>query len=344
MKKMFTIWMIMTHLMIVNVLAGNQTYIPEETITEKIIATKKVDKAEKHWEFKAKLSSNFSFTNNRDFVGQTDGSIYQFNINTEEEANWRNAQHELLNKLHIVYGLSKTPQLEDIFKSKDQIQYMCTYLYHLKNIDWVGPFARMNFSSSLFKGYYVSSNDEDLVLNYADGLVESAGTLEANTRFKIVEAFEPMTIRGNLGFFANPYDSKEIKMELKFGAGFQKIITNDGFVLADDGSTPEIELKQLEDHTEAGLELEADISGAINDNVKWSLMSNFFFPLNDQENNNEDLDGIDKLNTNIEGKISSKLSNHISLDYLLVLKRLPLILDEWQIQNGIVVNFSYDLL
>lgn len=338
---------IFIQLMIINAFAGDQTYIPENTITEKIIASKKEDTTQKNWEFKAKLSSNFSFTNNKDYVGQTDGSIYQFNINTEEIANFRSSQHELLNKLHIVYGLSKTPQLEDIFKSKDQIQYVCTYLYHLKNIDWLGPFARMNFTSSLFKGYYVSSNDEDLILQYANGQVVNVGTLAANTRYEIVEAFEPMTIRGNLGFFANPYDRKELKLELKFGSGFQKIITNDGFVLADDSSTPKIELKQLEDHTEAGLEFEADISGLINENVQWSLMSNFFFPLNDDQNESdteEDLSGIDKLNTNIEGKISSKLTDHISMDYLIVIKKLPLILNEWQIQNGIVINFSYDLL
>jgi hypothetical protein len=331
-------------LIITNAFADNQTYIPEKAITERIIAPTKGDLSQKNWQLKAKLNSNFSFTNNKDYVGQTDGSIYQFNINTESAANWHYAQHELLNELHILYGLSKTPQLEDIFKSKDQIQFVSTYLYHLKTIDWIGPFVRFKFTSSLFKGYYVSSNDENLVLNYANGQVDNIGTLKANSRFKLVKAFEPMTIRGNLGFFANPYDSKKLKVELKFGSGFQQTITHDGFVLADDTDTPEIEFNQLEDHTEAGLELETNLSGIINENVKWSILSNFFFPLNDQDNLSDELDGIEKLNTNIEGKISSKLTRHFSMDYLLVIKRQPLILDEWQIQNGIVVNFHYDLL
>jgi len=339
-KKISILCLTLTQLIIINAFAENQTYIPEQSIAERIIAPDKVDTIQKRWQLKAKLSSNFSFTNNKDYVGQTDGSIYQFNINTEVSANFHNAQHELLNQFHLLYGLSKTPQLEDIFKSKDQIQYISTYLYHLKTIDWIGPFARLTFTSSLFKGFYVSSDDKELVTNKG----ETICNLKANHRFKLVEAFEPMTIRGNLGFFANPYDSKELKVELKFGSGFQKTITNNGYVLEDDSSTTQAVLNQLEDHTEAGLELETDISGLFNENVQWSIMSNLFFPLNALEIDKEKLNGIDKLNTNIEGKVSSKLTEHFSLDYLIVIKRLPSISDKWQIQNGIVVNFHYDLL
>jgi len=320
-----------------------QTYLPDQKITEKIKSDTKKDKEISHWELKGKLSSNFSFTNNKNYVGQTDGSIYQFNIITEEDVNWRKGQHEVLNNLQIKYGLSKTPQLEDIFKSQDQFKYLGTYLYRLKQIPWLGPFARLNFSTSLFSGYYVSSSDEELILNYADGSSQNVGSLEANTRYKIVDSFEPMTIRGNLGFFANPYDKKEFKLNLKFGAGFQKIIAKDGFVLADDSGTSEIEFKQLEDSDEAGLEFEVDVSGIISDNINWSFVANLFFPLNDSGGSNDDIDGIDKLNTDIEGKFSSKITKNVSLDYFLIIKRLPLIVDEWQIQNGVVVNVSYNL-
>jgi len=321
---------------------GAHTYIADKNITDKIKSAGKNDKNPSNWELKGKLSSNFSFTNNKNFVGQTDGSIYQFNIITEEEFNWRKEQHEILNSLQVKYGLSKTPQLEDIFKSQDQFKYLGTYLFRLKQIPWIGPFARLNFSTSLFPGYYVSPNDEDLVLNYADGPSMNIGTLEANKRYKLVDAFEPMTIRGNLGFFANPYNQKELKLNLKFGTGFQKIIARDGFILADESDTSEIEFKQLEDSTEAGLEFEIDIAGAINENMNWSFIANLFFPLNDSDSN-YDINGIDKMNTEIEGKFSSKISKIISLDYFIIVKRLPIIVDDWQIQNGAVVNVSYNL-
>jgi hypothetical protein len=182
-------------------------------------------------------------------------------------------------------------------------------------------------------------NDEVLMFHYTDKSTDTC-TLRANKRYKIVDAFEPMTIRGNLGFFANPYDRKDFKLNLKLGLGFQKIITNNGFVLADDSATSEIEFNQLEDSEEAGLEFETDVSGMINDNINWSLVANLFLPLNDS---NEDIEGFDKLNTDIEGKLSSEITNNISLDYFLIIKRLPQIVEDWQIQNGIVVNISYTL-
>jgi len=320
---------------------ADESYLPDESITEKIKKTKKDDQKSNNWELKGTLSSNSSFTNNKNYVGQTDGSIYQFNIITEEEVNFRKGQHELLNNLKIKYGLSKTPQLEEIFKSQDQFKYLGTYLYRLKKIPWLGPFGRLSFSTSLFSGYYVSPNNEDLLFNYRDGSTDTR-SLEANKRYKIVDPFEPMTIRGNYGFFANPYDNKKLKLNLKLGVGFQKIITCNGFVLADDSSTSIIEFKQLEDSDESGLEFETDVAGMINDNIQWSLVANLFLPLKDSESD-DDIEGIDKMSTDIEGKISSKITKNISLDYFLILKRLPMIVDEWQIQNGVVVSISYDL-
>ena len=118
--------------------------------------------------------------------------------------------------------MSKTPQLEDIFKSQDQFKYLVTYLYHLKKYPWLGPFGRLNFSTSLFSGYYVSPEDEELVLKFADGTTQNGITLEANERYKIVDSLEPMTIRVNIGVFANPFDKKEPKTKPQAWCWFSK--------------------------------------------------------------------------------------------------------------------------
>ena len=319
-----------------------QTYLPDQIITDKILNDQNNKKDIKKWELKGELSSNFSFTNNKNYVGQSDGSIYQLNIITEEDLNWREGQHEVLNNLKIKYGLSKTPQLEDLFKSQDQFKYMGTYLYRLENIPWFGPFGRLNFSTSLFSGYFVSPNDEILKLNFADGTYKLTDTLEANNRCRIVDSFEPMRIRGNVGFFANPYDQNEFKLNMKLGVGYQKIAAKDGFVLADDADTDYIELKQLEDSDEAGLEFEMDVAGVIQNNMNWSFVANLFYPLNDSQSDDE-IEGFEMLNTEIEGKFSTKITKNMSLDYFLIIKRLPLIIEDWQIQNGVVLNISYNL-
>ena len=320
--------------------AEDQNYLPEKSITDKIITFQNKDKALIGFEFKAKISSNFSFTNNDKYVGQTDGANYQFNIITDNEVNWRNKHHEFLNKLHINYGLSKTPQLKNLFKSQDEIKYLSTYLYHLSAIHWFGTFVRFKVVSSMLSGSYISPDDETLVFKYRNGNEKSC-ILRANYRYIIVESFEPITMSGNLGFFANPVNKKKLKLSLKLGAGFQKMISRDGFVLADDSNTPEIEFNQLEDYSDAGIEFELDASGEINSSINWSLIANFFFPFNDSCSK-DDLNDLDRLNTNIEGKFSSKLTNRTSLDSYIMIKRIPLVLNEWQIQNGIVIKVSHN--
>ena len=44
-----------------------------------------------------------------------------------------------------------------------------------------------------------------------------------------------------------------------------------------------------------------------------------------------------------EAKLSVRLSNYFSLDYILSLKRIPIIVDEWQVQNGLLVSCNYTL-
>ena len=57
-----------------------------------------------------------------------------------------------------------------------------------------------------------------------------------------------------------------------------------------------------------------------------------------------DLDGIDLLNTELTAKISVKLAKWLSLDYVLSAKRVPLNLDDWQVQNSVLATAGFDIL
>ena len=58
----------------------------------------------------------------------------------------------------------------------------------------------------------------------------------------------------------------------------------------------------------------------------------------------EILEGVELTNVEISGKLSVKLAAWASLDYVLSAKYLPLIIDEWQVQNGLLLNSSFNLL
>lgn len=323
--------------------AEDADYVPGEAINAEINKdeAKPEDMPPLGWQTKAQVGSTLTWTHNNNVIGNQDGATTQFNILADGELNWRGERAQWLNKLAIAYGLSKTPQLEEFVKSADRTDFETLGLYSLESAPWLGPFARLRLSTNLTPGYHVQDKEVEIVRISADGEAESDGLLEAQKRYRLVGAFEPMQMRESAGFFAHLLEKKAIGLVLKAGGGIQQIIVRDGYVLSDDGATPALEIKQLEDINDAGIEIEAEAKGEINEAVAWSLLANFFLPLNEAKN--EDLEGMEKLNSDIKGKISSKLSDFASLDYVLSAKRVPEVLEEWQVQNGLVLTLTYKL-
>ena len=130
--------------------------------------------------------------------------------------------------------------------------------------------------------------------------------------------------------------------QAKLGFGIQEIITQNGFALTDDAATPEIEYTQLNDATQGGAELEVGANGTIVENVTWNAKAAFFMPFFTTAAT--DLDGIELLSTELTAKLSVKIAKWFSIDYVLTAKRIPLILDDWQIQNGVLATAGFDIL
>ena len=58
----------------------------------------------------------------------------------------------------------------------------------------------------------------------------------------------------------------------------------------------------------------------------------------------EGLDGLEVSSVELGAKLSVKLADWASLDYVLSAKYLPQIVDEWQVANGVTVTIGYDLI
>ena len=69
--------------------------------------------------------------------------------------------------------------------------------------------------------------------------------MAAQKRFRLTGPFEPLLLRESVGAFANPVDQTDLKVGFKLGAGVQQINVRDGYALADNSDTPEIEVNQL---------------------------------------------------------------------------------------------------
>mgnify|MGYP003574587078 CR=1 FL=1 len=57
-----------------------------------------------------------------------------------------------------------------------------------------------------------------------------------------------------------------------------------------------------------------------------------------------ELTGLQLLNTEAEALLGFKITKWLSVDYQLKAYRFPLVLDAWQVQNGLLISFTANVI
>lgn len=292
------------------------------------------------WTRSLDLNFNGSFSHSDHVVGAPDGSTVQLGIVLGGDANLVREKHEWENELELQHSQSRSPALDRFIKSIDQLNIQTTYLYHLDSPDWFGPFARASLSTSVLEGYEVRAADTNVDRIADDGTVTNEVVL-AEADIALTDPFEPMLLKQTLGVFADPVREEDIQLRTKAGLGLQEIVVRDGYAVTGEDAGV-LTLTQLRGANEVGAEAELDLTGKSGENVTYEATLNFFYPV--ASSSDIEFDGLDALNTALTGKVSVKLSGWASLDYVVGVKRLPMILDEWQVSNGLILTAGFSLL
>ncbi len=278
-----------------------------------------------------------------------EGTSVQFGLTLTAEANLKMGHHGLENKLGIQHGQTKTPSLDSFIKTQDNFELTSTYVYRLDNPKWLGPFARVKLQTQLFEGYAVRDKAYTVDRTNRDGSAVPTQNAAAQTKIDLTGGFEPIVLRESAGVFARPFEGKDFKLDGKLGLGSQQIVVGEGFVVtADDADMANLALRQLDDVTEAGAEFELLLEGiAVKDLLSWKFGANFFLPLlttADRQDGSGKASGFDYLNTDIKAGVSLKLSKWASLDYNLTVKKVPLVVDGFQVVHGLIFSAGFDVL
>jgi hypothetical protein len=290
------------------------------------------------WARKLTLGGTFSYSHSSNVVGSPDGANVQLGLVLDGALNWSRDRHAWQNTLQVLQTRSKTPVIDRFIKSLDSFVLQSTYLYSLKQPAKLGLYGRLRVSTQVFAGYEVRAEPTEVLRLFLDGS-EVLETVEAEDPIDLTSAFDPLVLAQNAGVFANPIATERLSVGLKLGLGLQEILVGDEtFALQDDGATPELELRQLEDVTQGGCVLDLNLAGRLAENVAWKLDTAVFLELF----TNSDADA-DALNLESIGSVSVKLVKWASLDYVLNVRRLPRVVDEWQVQNGLVLTAGFDL-
>ncbi|MFN3199648.1 MAG: DUF3078 domain-containing protein [Bradymonadia bacterium] len=322
-------------------LAQTEDYIKGQEVVDKMTAATDEAANAEGWKFRLEVGSNISVNSSSNVVGAVDGTTYQVGLLINGEASLKSGQHEWNNKLALNHQQTKTPSIDPFVKTADNLEITSMYLYRLESIDWLGPFARGRLQTQALNGYLIRGEQVDVVgdVNQAD--------LGPGRRIKLTSAFEPMLLRESAGLFGRPVDEKSIRFTATLGAGAQQIVSQGGFAITDetdaaDGNDKQITVTEIESTNQVGAEIEAEATGALTEQVSYTLSANLLYPIITSVDT--DLEGAELLNTELNAKLAVKLSKWASLDYVLQARRIPLIVRDWQVTNGLLLSATFNVL
>jgi len=279
-------------------------------------------------------ASNFIFNDSRSVIGQKDGSNVTLGLSLKGGFNYLKKLNELQFNMEISQQFSRTPDLERFVKSSDIAKFDLSYLYNISKI-W-GPFVKVSLDTSLLPGYNETKDDEDYII--PDGPDVTTNSM------KLVSSLQPMIFKQTAGLYYRPIKKKSITFQLNAGAGAMEVLADGGYALNDDDATDAIELLALKSYSELGSSIFMKLNGTVKSasivdyDLRLELMTPF---LNDDDQNR----GVFELtNINFSFTVSSKVTSWLSVNYELKITKTPQLLDEFQIQNNIMLSLNYMLI
>jgi hypothetical protein len=283
-----------------------------------------------------KTGLTLSLTDSRSVVGQPDGLTVTIGLKFDGTATYRNGFHEWRNVLNLNETLTNTPALNDVIKTADALAFESIYLYYMR--PWVGPFVRVTVATPLFRGFDVRPVETTYTIARTSGETET----EVTRRLPLTDPLRPFTLKQTLGPFLRPFTDEKLTLEMRGGIGALQTLAKGQRVLQDNAATPQVEVKELRNVFQLGLEGATEVWGAIYDKkVSYKLGIGVLIPLAYSDLPEGDTRSfIDLTNIDIGAGFSFKLVEWATLDYDLKVMRQPQLAEGFQIRNGLMLTLG----
>jgi hypothetical protein len=342
-------------------LIGSPSFAADDPKTQYVpdaIESKKEEIKHKGWDGSLNVGASTAVSHSSKVTGRIDGTSFTFGAQLQGGLMYIKGPHEWRNTLGYGVTYTRTPALEAFIKTNDELVLESIYLYHFKRVKWLGPFAQLVITLPFFPGEDVrawgDAVDDTGQLRYTDedGNSISAGddrfdgSREDNiARLLLTDPFIPLRLKQSAGFFAMPVDKERLKLEIKLGFAGRQTFADGQLAINDDADTDPIEIQRLSDIYQAGPSAAVTASGQLSKKkVSYAALAEAMLPVLNNQTDSDDR-SIGKLtNVHLELNISFKLVSWASLDYQFRALYEPQLFDEFQLQNNLLLTFSYTLL
>ncbi len=298
------------------------------------------------WLGSLRVGAGINFMNNRKVVGQLDGSQFTLGFSFDGDIGYRKGEHDWRNNLTIQEGFGYGPPINKVVKSSDTLKFDTAYFYHPEAAPWVGPFVRAGLLSAIFEGAHYNATK----VTYNDAATgeklngNPADPDDKTDQFHLSDEFSPTTLKESAGVFLNPYRHENLDIMILAGFGSHQVFAEGQYALADDAKTAgQIEVKKLSSFVQAGFEGGLALTGtAYESKIKYKAYTDVMVPFYRSNKPKGDKSSIgDMTNVEMGALLSFKLVDWASVDYTLKVLRQPQLVKEWQVQNLLLLNFSY---
>ena len=346
-----TLTRVMTALALVSLTASQAVADPpplsnDDLVPDEVKSKKKKDEDEKgRWIPSLAVGLGLSFSHSHSVVGQLDGESFSFAPALDAGIFFVSKMHEWHSTLVIRHMQSLTPAFDEFVKTADNLKLDSLYMYIPPAVPWLGPFVLVSLETPIFNGKDQRATPVVYRITELDGTATNSALKNS---LALTRAWSPLLLKQSLGAFARPVNKPHVVFLMRAGVGAREALVRDGLVVNDDDKTPEVEVKRIEDYQKVGGEFFAGVSGTVTFEklgkdrpLLYSASAEVLVPFYssiDRGNLN------DRVDVNLEAKLSVKLFAWMSLDYQFKAVRETLQLKEFQIQNNLLLNFSYAIV
>ncbi|MFH2008846.1 MAG: hypothetical protein ABI333_19820 [bacterium] len=314
---------------------------PSATVVKKSATPKKTKGPKNGWYPRLSVGVATSLAHNQSVPGVADGIHFTFGAVIDGVVKLVHGQSRWITTLKILNTHSKTPVVTPVLKTADELDLKTLYVHRLKGkMDKAMIFAGLQLTAPLFPGDLVAAKDTDLTRTDVTGN-STSDLARRNRRYRLTPAFSPVFFRQLLGMGAHALKSRSATLQLTLGITSQQIWAS-GWAANDDKTTPELELTALRDYQQLGVATGFVLTGSLHKRMSYGLHAEFFYPL--VTSFEPTPKGFDLMDIDLGLRLSLKVARWVSLDYVLSARRLPLIVDQFQLLNSLVLSITAQIM
>lgn len=290
------------------------------------------------WNGELAVGGNANLTSNSQVVGETDGFAALLGLNFTGHLDYVSGPHEWENTLQLSESFARTPSIDRFVKNNDSLDLESLYQYFF--VPWAGTFGQATFETSLFTTNNVTGSPRDYEVTRNDGTTDTFDQLEA---FELTGPLTPSSLSETIGLFVKPVRETPFTLSIRGGIGARETFAENALVVSESPSSGPIPVESLRNIYQGGAEAFVGAKGKLPDrNISYELGANGFLPL--INNSVDDRTPTELFRYGLNGNVSFHALEWMSISYNARVLRDPQLIDRTQVQNNVLLNFSYSLI